>query len=1046
MAIDTKQFESMEYRSIGPHRGGRVVAVCGVVQDRDVYYMGTTGGGVWKSDDAGTSWHNVSDGYFKWASVGALQVAPSDPNVIYVGMGETTIRGNVSRGDGVYKSTDAGKSWQHMGLEATRNIGEIAIHPTNPDIVYVAAFGHAFGANPDRGLYRSTDGGASWERVLYVSDKAGVNEITMDPNNPRILYVSSWEAVRGPYFMSSGGEGSKLFRSFDGGDSWEDISRKKGLPDDGVYGKVGLAASGPRPGRLWALVEHEDGAVFRSDDYGETWTKGSEDRNLRQRAWYYHHIYADTTDADTAWVLNVEMWKSIDAGASFQQVSAPHGDNHDMWINPNDHDNIILGNDGGALVTLNGGKSWSSIYNQPTAEMYHVTVDNQFPYRVYGAQQDNTTMSTASRSRNVAIIFPDWKEIGGGESGYIAVDPEDSDIIYAGAMSGIMSRYDQKKELTTSIDVWPRMMMGHGAEDLKFRWNWTSPIVISPHDRSVVYSGGNHLFRTRDGGQSWEMASPDLTRADPETLHASGGPITKDNTGAETYATIFAFAESPVEAGVLWAGSDDGLVHISRDNGANWTNVNPPEMPDWALISIIEASPHTAGKAYVTATRYKSADERPYIFKTEDYGETWTEIINGIPWDPDTGSGSFTRVVREDTVREGLLFCGTENGLYASFDDGENWQSLQLNLPVTPIHDLIVKDNDLVVGTHGRSFWILDDISPLRQASEDGGAVRLFQPAPTVRYPRSRDFGPHPPRPGINYSFAGGFIQTYTFAQNEDGTVDVTFTDAGNNPTDGAVIRYWLDSEPEGVVKLDILDSDGNVMKSFDSEKADDKKEPSVSKKAGANKFVWNLRTEGPTPVEGASGPGAFGGVQAGPVVVPGNYTARFTIGDSEHSVEFEVIPDPRSSSTAEEYQAQFELHSAINAKISEVNEGVNTIRRIKSQAEAWGERSDDESIKDAAKDLNEKLLEVEGELTQYRAKSLQDMLNFPVMLDVQLAGLAGYVSTAEGQPPAQAADVLGEITEEADAALGRLQTLLDEDVAAFNAQVAESQPAAISV
>ena len=1046
MAIDTKQFESMKYRLIGPHRGGRVVAVCGVAQDRDVYYFGSTGGGVWKSDDAGTSWHNVSDGYFKYASVGALQVAPSDPNVIYVGMGETTIRGNVSRGDGVYKSTDAGQSWQHMGLEATRNIGEIAIHPTNPDIVYVAAFGHVFGPNPDRGLYRSTDGGKTWERILFVSEDAGVNEITMDPSNPRILYASSWEARRGPYYMSSGGEGSKIFRSFDGGDTWEDISRNPGLPQEGVYGKVGLAASGPQPGRVWAMVEHEEGAVYRSDDYGATWVKGSEDRNLRQRAWYYHHIYADTTAPDTVWVLNVELWKSIDAGKTFEQVSAPHGDNHDLWINPHDHDVMILGNDGGALVTLNGGKSWSSIYNQPTAEMYHVTVDNKFPYRVYGAQQDNTTMSVPSRSRNVAITFADWKEIGGGESGYIAVDPNDPDIIYAGAMSGIMTRYNQKKEQTASIDVWPRMMMGHGAKDLKYRWNWTSPIVISPHDGSVVYSGGNHLFRTRDGGQSWEIASPDLTRADPETLEPSGGPITKDNTGAETYATIFAFAESPVEQGVLWAGSDDGLVHISRDDGANWQNVNPPDLPDWALISIIEASPHKAGKAYVVATRYKSGDERPYIYKTEDYGQTWTEIIDGLPWDSETGNGAYTRVVREDPVREGLLFCGTETGLFVSFDDGGLWQPLQLNLPVCPIHDLVVKDNDLVVATHGRSFWILDDIAPLRQAEADPGDVKLFAPGPTVRFPRPTDFGPHPPRPGINYSFAGGFIQTYTFEKNDDGTSEVTFIDAGNNPPSGVQLRYWLKEEPEGTVELEFLDSEGNVLKRFDSEQSDDKREPSVSKKAGANRFIWNMQVEGPTPLESSAGAAAFGGVQAGPVVVPGTYRARLKVDGQEYEAEFEIVPDPRSESTAEDYRAQFELHQQVNAKLSEVNEGINTIRRVKQQADSWAERSEDEGIKEAAKSLNDKLLEVEGELTQYRAQSLQDILNFPAKLDMQLAGLAGFVSSAEGQPPQQAYDLFAELSAEADAQLERLRELLDSEVAAFNRQVEQAGVTAIRV
>ncbi len=1043
MSSDQSAYQALRYRSIGPHRGGRVVAVSGVPGGRNTYYFGSTGGGVWKTDDAGTSWMNVSDGYFKYASVGALQVAPSDPNVIYAGMGEATIRGNVSRGDGVYRSTDTGRSWHHLGLVDTQNIGEIAIHPKDPNTVYVAAFGHVWGPNEERGLYRSTDGGETWENALHVSDNAGAIDVRIDPTNPRIVFAATWEADRGPYYLSSGGEGSGIWRSFDGGDSWENISHNTGMPD-GMLGKINIAPSPARPGRIYAIVEADDGAVFRSDDYGDTWTRGSEDRNLRQRAWYYHHIYADPQDADTVWVLNQRHWKSIDAGKTFQVVQAPHGDNHDLWINPQDSDNQILGNDGGALVTFNGGGSWSTMYNQATAEFYHVTTDTRFPYRVYGAQQDNTTMSVPSRSDYVAIVTPEWRVVGGGESGYIAVDPENPDIIYAGAQTGRITRYDVSTGLIKNISVWPDPNVGRAAEDLKYRFQWTSPIHLSPHNSQVLYQGGNNLWRSEDEGQSWEQASPDLTRADPETMVRSGGPITGDNTGAETYATISAFAESPVEAGTLWSGSDDGLIWVSRDNGENWDNVTPgpDQLPEWALISIIEASPHRTGTAYVAATRYKSHDDSPYLFRTDDFGGTWQSITEGIPVD------DFTRVIRADPEKDGLLFCGTERGMYVSFNDGDSWHSLLLNLPVVPIHDFVIHGNDLVVGTHGRSFWILDDFSILRQLSPEASTTaKLFQPGVTYRMPPTTDFGPHPPLPGKNYHFVGGMMQTYMYWENEDGTSERFFIDAGNNLEDGVVLHYWLPEDASNTVSLTILDGAGDVVRTYSSDPEAANGNPVVSSQAGANRFRWNMRYPGADQIKGGDPSARRGGSLAeGPVAVPGTYQARLETGSQDSTTTFEIQADPRTSTTAGEYQAQFDLLMAIRDKLSAANQTITDLRVLRGQIEGWQQRDTGEDIEAAATSLTEMLLDIEGALIQYKASALQDTLHFPGRLTAQLAGLAGVVASAEGQPTAQSYAVFEDLSDQVDEQIQRFAEVQDQEIAAFNELIDQSELPRIGV
>ena len=1035
--VNPELYGAMKYRNIGPHRGGRVVAVAGDLSNHNVHYFGTTGGGVWKTTDGGEIWKNVSDGYFKTASVGALAVSESDPNVIYAGMGETSIRGNVSRGDGVYKSTDAGKSWIHCGLAETQNIGEIQIHPTNPDLVYLAAFGHVWGSNEERGVYRSKDGGQSWEKILFRSNTAGAVDLSMDPTNPRILYATIWEAGRTPYSLSSGGEGSGLFRSEDGGDTWTEISRNPGLPQ-GTLGKIGVSASGAKAGRVWAIIEAEDGAVFRSDDYGETWQRGSEDRNLRQRAWYYHHIYADPQDEDTVWVLNVEFWKSVDGGKTFGKVPGPHGDNHDLWIDKNDAKRMILGHDGGGCISYNAGLAWSTIYNQSTAEFYHVVTDTQTPYRVYGAQQDNTTMSVISRSVAGVITTQEWYPIGGGESGYIAVRPDNHNIVFAGSYGGNLTRYDHATGFQKAINVWPEMTLGSPAGEMQFRFQWTSPTVLSPHDPDVLYHGGNHVFKSTDEGQSWQQISPDLTRADPETMASSGGPITKDNTGAETYATVFAIAESPVEAGVIWVGTDDGLVHLSRDGGDSWDNVNPEGMPDWALISIIEPSPHDAGTAYVAATRYKSHDDQPYLFKTSDYGKTWTKIVNGIPND------DFTRVIREDPAQKGLLFAGTERALYVSFDDGANWQPLQLNLPVVPIHDLVIAQGDLVVGTHGRGFWILDDISPLRQLAQDAadGDNRLLKPRDTIRYPGGGGFAGHAPVPGRNYRFAAGMMTTYEQIQKPGEQPEQVWLDAGQNPDNGVVVQYFLKDKPEDEVTLTFMDKDGNGIRSFSSTKPDDaeyKDKPGLTKptpikaEAGANRFVWDMRYPNAVEVPDDAGSMGFARGPNGPRAKPGEYQVQLEVGDKTYTESFKIVPDPKIARSQEEYDEQLDFQLKVQAKLSELHTAVNQIRNIRKQVHSWKDRMDDEKVNEAAKELDDKLYAVEGEIIQYKAKSTQDTLNFPVMINAKLAALIAVAGSAEGKPTKQSYDVFEDLSKRTDVQLARLKEIVDKDVKAFS-------------
>ncbi|HEX7101615.1 MAG TPA: glycosyl hydrolase, partial [Nitrolancea sp.] len=1017
---------------------------------------GSTGGGVWKTYDGGRYWENVSDGFFQRASVGGLAVAESDPNVIYAAMGETTIRGNVSHGDGVYKSMDAGKSWTHLGLEATRNIAKVRVHPTNPDLVYVAAFGHAHGSNPERGVYRSKDGGQTWELVLHRSNVAGASDLSIDPTNPRVIYASFWEAIRRPYELVSGGEGSGIFRSTDGGDTWTEISRNEGLPK-GVLGKIGISASAAQPGRVYAVVEAEDGAIFRSDDWGETWQRGSEDRNLRQRAWYYHHIYADPADPDTVWLLNVEAWKSTDGGRTFEVVAVPHGDNHDLWIDPKNPLRMIEGNDGGACVSFNGGQSWTDIYNQPTSEFYHVATDNQTPYRIYGAQQDNTTMTVPSRSPIGAITRSEEFAVGGGESGYIQVDPRNPNIIYAGSYGGYLTRYDHSTGESQLINVWPENTLGSGAEDAKYRFQWTYPILISPHDPDQIYVTSQFVHRSTNGGRSWEIISPDLTYADPETLKSSGGPITKDNTGAEYYATIFAFAESKLKQGLFWAGSDDGRVHVSQDGGKSWQNVTPPDLPDWALMSIIEPSPHDEATAYLAATRYKQDDFAPYLYKTNDYGKSWVKIVEGIP------DNEITRVVREDPARRGLLYCGTEAAPYVSFDDGAHWQLLRLNLPVVPIHDLEVKGTDLIAATHGRSFWVIDDISPLHQIDGKTTGPRLYKPRTTIEYKTAHSIG-HPPSSGKSFLMVGATMVTYKMKKNEQGEPDPVLLDAGKNPPDGVIVFYSLPSKPGGEIKLTFLDGAGNEIKSFvskpddedkksdksdDDEESEEDKEPKVAKEAGLNRFVWNMRYPDAEKVPGDKSMSFVGGME-GPIAVPGNYQVQLTVGGNTLTETFEIEKDPRIPATPEDLQAQFDLLLRIRDKVSETHNAIKQIRRVRDQVEGWKKRSagteKGEEIAEAAKNFKEHLTNIEEALIQVKAKSSQDTLNYPIKLNAKIASLSHMVSGATAAPTQQAVETFEDLARQADARLNELRELLGFEGAAFNRIVQEANIPAVDM
>lgn len=1044
----------LEWRCIGPFRGGRVVAVAGDVRQQNVFYFGACAGGVWKSDDAGTYWQNISDGWFNTASVGALAVSEADPNVIYAGMGETTIRLDVTHGDGVYRSTDAGRSWTHCGLQDTRHIAKVRIHPQDPDIAWVAAFGHAFGPNRERGVYKTVDGGRSWQQVLFKSERAGAIDLSVDPNNPRILYAATWQAYRNFWDISSGGPDSGIWMSSDGGDSWRDISRHPGLPE-GVRGKIGIAASPARPGRVWALMEvTSGGGMFRSDDYGATWKQVARNDELISRGWYYMHLTPDPLDGDTVYVNNLKLMKSIDGGSNYEQISTPHGDNHDLWIDPANPQRMIQGNDGGANVSLNGGSSWSTQFNQPTSQFYHVAADTRDPYVVYGTQQDNSSVAVPSRSARTSITWSDCWPAGTGESGYIAVRPDDPDVLYVGAVGSSpgggnsLQRYDHRSSQIRMITTWPESMRGEPTAAERYRFAWTYPIIISAHDPNTLYIGGNQVMRSTNEGQSWDEISPDLTRADPETLLASGGPVNREAVGAETYATVFALAESPLQRGLLWAGSDDGLVHITRDGGGTWTAITPPELPERTLIAMLEASPHEAGTAWMAATRYKLDDTRPMLWRTRDFGVHWEAINQGIR------AGDFTRAIREDPQRPGLLYAGSETGVYVSFDSGDHWQPLQLNLPVAPIYDLLVKGSDLIAATHGRSFWILDDLTALRQLDAAPEGTMLLQPRPAVRLmPKvfERAFGGVP---GKTYMGTLGVVAAYTEEKSPENQVSRSYLDSGCNPPKGAVFTWWLAEAPDQTIRIEVLDATGAVVRTLcnldeETRAAQDALPPEAPRQeyltahAGWNRFVWNLRYEEATRLAAHD---VHSGAVDGPMAVPGKYTLRLSVGDESLSQPFEVRLDPQSETRQEDLQEQFDLLLRIRDLLSEAHEAVNRMRLMRAQLTSLAERPLLAAETAAqARALHERVLEIETVLMLPDLKpGWPDFLNHGMQLTGKLAALTPVVASGDYRPTDQAYEVFEMYERQIGEELTRLDELEAGSLADFKRQLLQAEVAPV--
>lgn len=997
-SLTVERLGELEWRNVGPHRGGRSCAVTGVPNEPQHFYFGATGGGVWETNDGGSSWKNISDGFFG-GSVGAIAIAPSDHNVIYVGMGEETVRGNVSSGSGVWKSMDAGQTWHFIGLDKTRHIGRIRVHPNDPNTVFVAAMGDLYKDTQERGVYKSTDGGNTWGRVLFSDAGSGAVDIAFDPFNPRHLYASTWTIRRTPWSLSSGGEGSALWKSTDNGENWEKISDNNGFASD-LLGIIGVAPSPAQRGRIYAMAEARDGGLFRSDDGGENWTKVNDDRNLRQRAWYYTRIYADPMLADRVYVMNVQFHVSNDGGRSFARKSTPHGDHHDLWIAPDDNNRLIVGDDGGAQVSFDAGQNWSTYMNQPTAQFYRVTTDDSFPFRIYGAQQDNSTVRIAHRTNGWVIGEDAWESTAGGESAHIAVKPDNNEIVVGGSYGGYLTRQNHETSSSQTIHVWPVNPLGHGVEDMKYRFQWNFPVFYSPHDADVLYAASQHLHRSTDGGRSWEVISPDLTTDDKSKQVSSGGPITKDNTGVEYYCTIFSAVESPDVKGLLWTGSDDGLVHVSKDNGANWTNVTPDDMLEWMRINSIEIDPFNEGGLYVAGTRYQLGDYQPYLYHTTDYGESWERIDEGIDRE------HFTRVVRADPNREGLLYAGTENGMYLSLDNGESWIPWQLNLPIVPITDLAIKDKHLVAATQGRSFWILDDLSPLHQWSED------IEEAPYTFY-----------MPNRSWLMEGGRAREVRTA--------------GQNPYPGIVIPYYFDEIDTGISRyaVKIIDQYGDVARvySSDAEKGSDKWMP----EAGAGLFHWNLEYEGAKRIPGMI---LWWSFLDGPRAVPGNYTFRFIVGEDSTDVVAELEADPRWESTQEDLQAQFDFLIEIRDQMTAMHDAIENIRTLRSQIDLVTKNIADEALLEEADSIRAALTEVEEAFYQTKNRSAQDPLNYPIKLNNQWGHLGSLAAVGLQRPTQSMYDAKNELRAQIDEHMNKYTDVLNTRIPAFNKALREAQ------
>ncbi|HZS56759.1 MAG TPA: glycosyl hydrolase [Bryobacteraceae bacterium] len=997
--VDPKLYQTLRWRSIGPDRGGRVTTVAGVPNDRLVYYMGATGGGVWKTVNAGVTWTPTSDRYFKTGSVGSIAVAVSDPNTIYVGMGEACLRANISHGDGVYKTTDGGRTWRNVGLRDTSQIGKVYVDPTDANLVYVAAIGHPYGPNQERGVFRSKDGGQTWAKILFVDDKTGAADIVADPANPRTMYASTWQVLRTPWDIYEFGPGSGIYKTTDGGDNWTLL--KNGLPKSPM-GKIGIAVSPVDSNRVWATIGGDDGGIYLSDDAGQDWKLINGSFEMHSRQYYYGHIFADPKERDTVYTFVAkDFYKSTTAGKTWTTIQTPHGDYHDLWIDPKDNQRMVNANDGGATITFDGGKSWTSEMNQPTGQFYTVRADNDFPYHVYGAQQDDTTVSISSQAIGGATGrgnlggSPDFTEVGGGESGYVVPDLKNPDIVYAGAYWGLLTRYDKRTAITRNISVWPDMPGGRSGADTKYRFQWTFPIAVSPADPSAIYVGGNVVFKSVNQGQTWKSISPDLTRNDK--TREAGGRL------EDIYDTVFTIAPSPLDKNVIWAGSDDGLVHITRNGGDTWSDVTPPGVQPWTRMNVIEASPHDPATAYVAANRYQLDDFRPYIYRTRDYGKTWTLVVQGIP------ENTFVRSVRQDPVRSQLLYAGTETGVYVSFDDGEHWQSLQQNLPVVPITDLTIKDGDLIVSTQGRSFWVMDDISPLEQLSGDmNAALHLFRPRPAYRAGRGRSFG-------------------------------------GSGTLDRVLVDYELASAPAQPVTIEFLDASGKLIKSFSSEQKDAPaqgrgrrgaggrggNEAAVRAEEGLNRFAWDMRYPDATGIEG--GTFLLGGNLRGPEAAPGTYQVRITTGAVTATQKFEIRKDPRVPTTDLDYRKQLTFLLNVRDRLSETDDAVNRIQKARRQVNSILQKAGAQtSLVDEGGKLNAALKAEAEQLFQPNFTGFDDQtLIYPLGLNNRFAALEIY-GQGNYAPTDQEIAVLHELSADLERLLAKMKQTLEVDLPAF--------------
>ncbi len=1023
------RFKALRWRLVGPFRGGRVDAVAGDPSRPLVAYFGAVNGGVWKTTNGGQTWRNITDGKTDLSSVGAIAVAPSDPNVIYVGSGESQPREDLTYGTGVYRSTDAGATWTHLGLSDTQQIGDLVVDSRDPDRVYVAAVGHAFGPNAERGVFRSTDGGRTWKKVLFLNDSTGAMDLSIDPTNPRILFASMWKFQRTPWGMNAGGGRSGLWKTIDGGDSWKEITFNPGIPKKPL-GKIGIAISPANPQRVYASIEAPDssGGIFRSDDGGDTWDLTSGDQMWSVRPWYYSAVTADPSDENTVYVMNLSVSRSVDGGRNFSTVRVPHGDTHIMWVDPKDSKHLINGNDGGATISYDGGATWSSIYNQPTAQFYHVTTDNQFPYRIYGAQQDNSTVSIASRSDEGSIGERDYFSVAGCENATIAVNPVDPNVTYGGCYTGFLTRTDRKIRQDRDISVWMANYDGWAVKDVPYRFQWTFPVLISPHDPRTLYAASQYVHRSTDEGASWTTISPDLSAHDPATLGRSGGPIHGDMTGTEWYATVYAFNESPIAKGVLWAGSDDGLIHVSRDGGAHWTNVTPRAYGRFTRTAVVEPSHFDAGTAYVAANRYQQDDFKPYLWKTTDYGATWTPIVAGIP------NGAYTRTIREDPVRRGLLYAGTETGVYVTFDDGARWETLQLNLPRSSVRDLTIHGVDLIAATHGRSFWVLDDVSLLRQLNDSvtRRQAYLFQPSP-----------------GIRWVSGGGRSLT-----------------AGQNPRGGATIDYWFAKAPTSKVTLEFRDAKGTLIRSYtaDSQPGDSAKtaadsvarvareamrdslvyEPAdsvVSARSGTNRFVWNLRYPGAKKLKNTV---IDEGTLDGPMALSGNYSVRLIVGRDTMTRQFTIQNDPRVTTPAADMERQFALITKVRDRITDVSEGVERIEDLQSQIDQRMKHAKGSAasarVDSLGKGLRDKLEAVRAELYEVGCHVDQCTLDQPIKLYNILITMNSQVQTGDYGPTKQHEEMFVDFSGKVGEQLRKLQQLEDADLAALNRVLSDAQ------